>query len=83
MVHSLKEVVADGQYPIDFSFRYFQALPINVALPAGFVPLSVVVRVQSGNKAVERDFPWPERLVSATARRFSASGQGTQPGGGQ
>lgn len=56
--------LAGGQATaLQFDLRHFQEIRGNIALPEGFVPLRVLLRVTpgAGNGAVlERMFPWPE-----------------------
>lgn len=48
-----------GAAPQAFSFRYFQELTGNVALPAGFTPQRVRVSLQAPERApVQREFDW-------------------------
>lgn len=47
--------------PIDYSFRYFQQVEGDFALPAGFEPTSVTVRlVPASGNAVEQAFDWQD-----------------------
>lgn len=47
--------------PVDYSFRYFQEIEGDFALPGGFTPSSVTVRLDpaSGN-GVNREFDWQD-----------------------
>lgn len=59
---SQDEVSVDAAKFFTFSFKYFQNFEGDLTLPAGFIPLRVVVKVDpagSGADKVERIVDWP------------------------
>lgn len=60
-VLSLQDVSADNNKGFNFNFKYFQNFEGDLALPAGFVPLRIVVKVDpyGGADKVEKIFDWP------------------------
>lgn len=65
IVYGLRDLSEDVEdYGIKFKFRYFQEIEGDMVLPAGFIPESVEVVLQSnGSKAnrVTETFPWPSK----------------------
>jgi hypothetical protein len=63
MAFDVAELVAEGEpYDMAYEFRYFQGLEIELQLPAGFEPLSVVVEIWPNEARAERinqTFEWP------------------------
>jgi len=60
-VLSLQDIAADDSKTLTFNFKYFQNFEGDIKLPAGFVPLRVVVKVDPYGNAekVEKSFDWP------------------------
>ena len=66
---SLPEISEPDSYPFPYRFRYFQRLSGSLALPEGFRPRRVTVRLFPGDRnagQVERTFDWPDPLLQAT-----------------
>lgn len=60
-VLSLTDLGVNGEYPLDFRFRYFQDFSGTFTVPEGFEPARVVVTaVTSGRdaKEIQRSFGW-------------------------
>jgi hypothetical protein len=60
-VLGLDELGVDGPKTLNFSFRYFQNLGADLALPADFLPETVTVRIRPSSKGVEpveASFDW-------------------------
>jgi hypothetical protein len=61
-VLSLTELSVPKAYPLKFRFRYFQDLAGRINLPAGFVPVRVLVTAQqNGKETIQIFFPWPSQ----------------------
>lgn len=60
-VLSLQDIAADDNKALSFNFKYFQNFEGDIKLPAGFVPLRVVIKVDPYGNAdkVEKNFDWP------------------------
>ncbi|SVD09054.1 uncharacterized protein METZ01_LOCUS361908, partial [marine metagenome] len=59
----LQDLLADGVSPsrLNFSFRYFQDLTVDLVLPQGFAPQRITVRITPKGKSaktVEETFNW-------------------------
>jgi hypothetical protein len=49
---------------VPFSFRYFQNIEQEVALPAGFTPTSIDIEVKSSHQTpLQQNFPWAVRAT--------------------
>jgi len=49
------------QAEVPFSFRYFQSVQIDIALPSGFAPEHLTVELRAGGKGINpliQTFPW-------------------------
>jgi hypothetical protein len=60
-VLGLRDVSAEGDKQLDFSFRYFQNLTTSLLLPEDFAPTRVKIRLRprsGGQKNVEASFDW-------------------------
>jgi len=62
----LQDLLADGTSTsrLNFSFRYFQDLTVDLVLPRGFVPQRIIVRITPKGKSaktVEETFDWVVR----------------------
>jgi len=59
-VLSLKELADPEAYPVPFRFRYFQGISGELALPADFQPVKVLVRVsqQGRRQPLRTEFDW-------------------------
>ena len=67
--YALKEVDSRHRPHIKFRFKYFQELKGDMELPAGFVPLRVVLKTipqGKGAKATEKTFNWAEVISRRT-----------------
>jgi hypothetical protein len=52
---------------IDYSFKYFQQVEGDIALPAGFKPVRIAVRlVPASGAAVEQSFTWSDATHAST-----------------
>lgn len=62
MAYTLSELSSEtGSGAIDFDFRYFQSLDVELILPAGFEPVELEVEVWPQNpqgETIVQTFPW-------------------------
>jgi hypothetical protein len=59
VVHPLERLTDGKPQPLKFSFRYFEDIVREVALPAGFEPANLNVEVRAGRgEPVNRKFEW-------------------------